>query len=267
MGIDYIVHYDCAPKRALTLAGLMGRLKGRDRAEAVIQLYRDQGDPRPPSQMGFEMVRRLPDGSEQAEIIVVQDLLDAAEELVPWEGHCEGCPANRTGQPFGCVGTINYPISVQAERWLLDQLPDERYPLPYLWLQRAVRDLSHARDSAAPLRAQPGVFLAGEEPLERSLGAVHMTGDLVFEMLFLSGPIQPAYGSILLQFFGGISRELNADVIMQMAAPPSAAWVDEHVPFLLAPDLADDVSIATFKGFFHALHIAFRLGVPVLLDV
>ena len=50
MGIDYIVHYDCAPKQALTLEGLMGRLKGRDRAQAIIEHYRDEGDQRPPSE-------------------------------------------------------------------------------------------------------------------------------------------------------------------------------------------------------------------------
>ena len=55
MGIDYIVDLDCAPKRALTVEGLMGRLKGRDRAEKIIQLYRDQGDMRPPQQMAFEI--------------------------------------------------------------------------------------------------------------------------------------------------------------------------------------------------------------------
>lgn len=65
MGIDHEIHYDCEPKRALTLAGLAGRLKGRDRAGRVLQLYREQGDHRPPSQIGFEMVRRTPDGTEE----------------------------------------------------------------------------------------------------------------------------------------------------------------------------------------------------------
>ncbi len=65
MGIDYLIQYDCEPKRALTIEGLMGRLKGRDRAARIIQLYRENGDTRPPSKMGFEMARRLPDGTEE----------------------------------------------------------------------------------------------------------------------------------------------------------------------------------------------------------
>ncbi|MBN2304311.1 MAG: hypothetical protein JXQ72_07545 [Anaerolineae bacterium] len=267
MGADFVIHYGCAPKQALTLAGLVGRLKGRDRAAAIIQLYRDEGDERAPANMGFEMVRRLPDGSEEKEVIVVQDLLDAADELTTWESHCTGCPANRAGSPFGCMGTINYPISVFAERWLLDQLPDSDAPLPYIWLQRAVSDMQHARESAAPLRTPPGVFFESPDALGRDLGALRVTGDTVFEMLFLSGPIQPAYGSMLLQFFGGISRDLDADVIMQLAAPPSGEWIDAHAPFLLRPDAADNETIRTLKEFFKALYMAFRLQVPVLLDV
>ncbi len=266
MGIDYIIDYDCAPKRALSVAGLMGRLKGRDRAQAVIQLYRDEGDMRPPSQMGFEMVRRTPDGTEETEIVVVQDMLDAAEELVPWEPYCEGCPANAAQAPFGCIGAINYPISTAAERWLLDRLANSDHPLPYMLLQRAIRDMGYKGEAAHPLRMQSGVFLESPEPLERDLEALRINGDQVFEMLFLSGPIQPAHGTLLLQFFGAISQDLDADVMMRLADPPSDAWVAEQVPFLLAHEGGDE-TIRALIAFFLALYTAFRLRVPVLLDV
>lgn len=268
MGIDYIIHYDCAPKQALTIEGLMGRLKSRDRAQTIIQLYRDQGDDRPPSGMGFEMVRRQPDGTEQTEIVIVQDLLNLAAELTPWESHCAGCPASRTGLPFGCVGSINYPLSARAERWLLDQLPDNNHPLPYMLFQKAVRELGYTGASVAPLRAQPGVFFEAPEAPERTLSSgLPVNGNQVFEILFLSGAIQPAHGSLLLQFFGGISRDLDAGEMMQLAMPSSQTWIDEHVPFLHAPAAADDVSVSTLKEFFRALHIAYRLQVSVLLDV
>jgi hypothetical protein len=267
MGIDYAIQYDCDPKRALTLEGLMVRLKGRDRADAVIQLYRDQGDKRSPANMGFEMVRRLPDGSEETQTIVVQDLLDLAAELTPWEPYCIDCPANRAGGPFGCVGAINYPLSEQAERWLLDQLPDNNHPLPFMLLQGAIREMGYRGESVAPLRAQEGVFLEAPQPLERDLEAVRVTGDQVFELLFMSGPIHPAHGSMLLQFFGGISPDLDADTIMQLAAPPSQDWIDEHIPFLHVIQRSDDVTILALKQFLYAVYVAYRLAVPVLLDV
>ncbi len=268
MGIDYIIHYDCEPKQALTVEGLMVRLKSRERAQAIIELYRAQGDQRPPTEMGFEMVRHTSDGGDETHVIVVQDLLNLAVELDPWEPYCADCPANRSGQPFGCVGSINYPISARAERWLLDQLPDNNHPLPFMLFQKAVREMGYLGDSVVPLRAQSSVFLEAPDALERSLSdALTVNGNQVFEILFLSGPIQPAHGSLLLQFFGGISPDLNADEMMQLAAPPSAEWVREAIPFLHRPSTGDDPSIRALKAFFHALYIAFQLQVPVLLDV
>jgi hypothetical protein len=267
MGIDYLIDYDCEPKRTLSIEGLMGRLKGRDRAQAIIQLYREGGDQRSPSKMGFEMVRRLPDGTEETEVIIVQDLLNAAAELTPWEHFCTGCPANRAGTPFGCLGTINYPVSLQAEQWLLAQLPDHETPLVFMLLQRAILDMGYTGEAAAPLRTELGTIFESAEAPERDINGYHLSGDQVFEMLFLSGPIGSAHSTLLLQFFGGISRNLEADVMMRLAVPPSAAWIDEHIPFSMKHSSGDDVIIGGLKEFFHALYLAYRLGVPVLLDV
>src|SRR5690606_23769631 len=110
MAIDYVIDLDCIPKQTLGTMGILERLKGRDRAHAIIQLYRQNGDNRPPSEMGFEMVRTAADGNEETQVIIVQHLLDSADELIPLEHHCDGCPANRTGDPFGCMGQISYPI-------------------------------------------------------------------------------------------------------------------------------------------------------------
>ncbi len=267
MGIDYIIHYECAPKEALTLAGLMGRLKGRDRARAIIDLYREEGDQRAPAEMGFEMVRRLPDGSEEVEIVVVQDLLDAAAELTPWESHCTGCPANVMGTPFGCIGTINYPISAHAERWLLDQLPENEHPLLFTLIQAMIREMTIDGASAAQLRTSDGIIFESEHVPTRRIGHVEINGNQVFEMLFLTGPIHPAHGALMLQFFGGISQDLDADQMVQLSNPPSAAWIDAHIPYLHEPDTGDDGTILTLKEFFRAVHRAYKLGVSVLLDV
>jgi hypothetical protein len=267
MGIDYMIDFDCEPKRALTVEGLMGRLKSRDRAKAVIQLYRDNGDDRPPSKMGFEMVRRRADGTEEVEIVVVQSLLDSAEELTPWEPYCTDCPANRSGQSFGCTSVINYPLSAAGERWLLDQLPDNEHPLPSFLLKRALQDFNYTGAVAASLRSQAGVFFESEERFERDIDGVLINSDHVFEMLFLSGPILPAHGSMLLQFFGGISPDLEADEIMQLGVPPSQEWLDAHTPFLHRFNVVDDTTIFALKMFLHAVYVGWRVGANVLLDV
>jgi hypothetical protein len=267
VGIDHVIHYDCEAKQTLTVENLIDRIKGRDRARIIIRLYHDEGDHRLPSQMGFQMVRRLPDGTEETEIIRVQDLLDAAEELARWEPACTGCPANRAGSPFGCISAINYPISAQAERWLLDQMPDQNHLLSFVLLQKTLCEMGYTGESAAPLRQREGMFWESVEPLARDMGSFQVSGDQVFELLFLSGPIYPAHGSLLLLFFGGISQDLDADTLMQLASPPSRDWIQTTAPLLLAPHAADDESIHTLKDFFAALHTAYRLGVPLLLDV
>ena len=83
MALDYVIDQDCAPKQALTTAGILERLKARERASTIIRLYRRSGDQRSPREMGFEMLRTAADGSEETQIVVVQHLLDSAAELDP----------------------------------------------------------------------------------------------------------------------------------------------------------------------------------------
>ncbi len=141
MAIDYVIDYGCVPKETLGTDGILDRLKARDRAATVIQLFRENGDQRPPSEMGFEMTRTTLEGVEETQVVVVQDMLDRAAELDPLADYCAGCPANVRGVPFGCVGFIQYPISARAERWLLDRLPGIDEPLVWLLLrQRRARN-------------------------------------------------------------------------------------------------------------------------------
>ncbi|MEL7675006.1 MAG: hypothetical protein AAGU78_14810, partial [Chloroflexota bacterium] len=133
--------------------------------------------------------------------------------------------------------------------------------------QKAIYDQGYRGVAAARLRAQDGVFLESAEAPQRSVDGFAVTGDQVFEMLFLSGHIRPAHGALLLQFFDAIYSDLEADVMMQLADPPSVEWLDQTVPFLHRAEPRDDDTIAELKAFFYALYTAYRLGVPLLLDV
>ena len=159
MAIDYVIDYTCVPKQTLTTEGIVERLKARERAGAVIKLFRENGDQRPPSEMGFEFTRTTVEGEEETRVIVVQVMLDLAAQLDPLEQHCAGCPANVSGRPFGCVGAIQYPITAAAERWLLDQLPDIEEPLTWLLLRQGVQDLGYDGEAVRPLRATARVLL------------------------------------------------------------------------------------------------------------
>lgn len=108
MAIDFIIGYDCAPKRALTDAGIQQRLKANERAQLIIRMYREAGDERPPSQMGFEMTHRTPAG-ETTELVVVQNLLDMAQPLTEYAHHCQGCRPTATAGPMAAWASSSIP--------------------------------------------------------------------------------------------------------------------------------------------------------------
>jgi hypothetical protein len=266
MAIDHVIDLDCVPKRALTTPGILARIKARNRAEAVIQLYRDHNDHRPPSEMGFELVRRTPDGHEETQTVVIQDLLDDAAELDPLAQHCAGCPANRTADSFGCFGFIGYPISRAAELWLLKQLPGPEEPLIFLLLRQTATDYVFRNENVAQMRATPGIIFESGERFARRFEDVQITTDQVFEMLFLNNTIEPAHAALLLLFFGAIPRDMDAETLMKLTQADRSAEVGRDTPFLLQPDPADDESITALKAFFKALYLAYRLNVSLSLD-
>ena len=263
MAIDTIIDFDCIPKQNLTTEGILERLKGLERARAIIKLFRENGDDRPPSQMGFELTRSTPEGEEETRLIVVQDLIDEAAELDPMAHHCQGCPANRSGQPFGCMSFIQYPISGDAERWLIDRLPVPDEPLLWLLLKTGVEEFHYDGSSIRALRGDQTYF---EKPsgLTRRYGEFDFSTDQVFEMLLSVGPIIPNHAGILLLIFHIIPRNLEADAIMSISpAPPDAL---ERYPIRIQPEADDDSSIAGLKEFFAALYTAWTLNVRLIVD-
>lgn len=265
MAIDTIIGYDCIPKQTLTSGGILERIKGKERAETIIALFRRNGDDRSPREMGFEMVRTAADGSEEIQVIVVQHLLDAADELRPLEHYCAGCPANAAKRPFGCMTQIHYPISGEAEAWLLNQLPGPEEPLVWLLLRQGIQEFNYDGSTVRPLRAAGTTHFAEQRTLTRNLTEFDINADQVFEMTFLLGDIQPNHAGVLLLFFNAIERGIEADQIINIGK----LSMEERAKFsfLLKIDAADDPTTAEMKQFLYALYIAWRLNVLMMLDV
>lgn len=266
MAIDYAIDLPCPPKTTLGTGGIIERLKDRDRANVIIRDFRQAGDARPPSEMGFELTRSTLDGGE-TELLVVQDVLDRAAELQPLAAQCTGCPANVFNRPFGCIGQVNYPISDAAEAWLLDQLPGIETPLVWLLLREGIQKLGYDGETTKPLRPNPQYF--EESRLRgRDLAEFVFSTDQVFEMLFLLGHIQPAQAAVLLLFFHAVPRDVEADMIVRILSQSlTGDEIAALFPFILDVSLQDERTIAELKQCFRALHAAWRLGRPLLLDV
>ncbi len=266
MAIDYAVEYPCIPREQFGTEGIIDRLKAGERAASVIRLFREAGDERPPSEMGFEMVRSQPDGSEEMRVVIVQELLDLAAELEPVASYCVGCPANVSGGSFGCSGQIAYPISSQAEAWLLNQLPGIEQPIIWLLLREGVNANGYTGDAARSLRVNPAYF-EERRVRGRDMGEFTMSADQIFEMLFMVGSITPAHAGILLLLFGAIPRDAEAPAVVAiMNGTLTSEQIASEFPYILQDELDDDVTIRDLKQFFLSLHTAWRLNQRLYLD-
>lgn len=272
MAIDYIIEFDCAPKRALTAEGICERLKERARADEVIQWFRAAGDMREPAQMGFEFTHSTPSDAGDKQLIVVQDLIDHAAILDDYASHCQLCPANRSGQPFGCIGFIQYPITARAETWLLERLPVPDEPLIWLLLRQGIQKLGYDGASVKALReadgapdARKGAYFELPIAPERRLGQLRISGDQALEMIFGVGErIIPNHAGILLLFIGAINRDLEAHEIQDISS--FAETIRDQFAFELNADAGADECIRDLVAFFHALYIAWTLNVPIYVD-
>lgn len=265
MAIDTIIGYNCVPKQTLTPEGILERIKGKERAETIIALFRRNGDNRPPTEMGFEMVRTAADGSEEMQVVVVQHLLDSADELKPLEHFCTGCPANAANRPFGCMSQIRYPISGEAEAWLLSQLPGPEEPLVWLLLRQGIQEFNYDGSTVRPLRAAGTTHFAEQRALARNLTEFDINTDQVFEMTFLLGDIYPNHAGVLLLFFNAIERGIEADQIINIGRLPPQERAKFSFLHKISPN--DDPTTAEIKQFLYALYLAWRLNVPMMLDV
>ncbi len=272
MAIDYIIEYDCLPKDRLGRDGILERIKEKQRAKSVIQWFRAAGDQRHPSQMGFEYSLNAPDEPESKQLIVVQDLLDHAADLDEHAHHCAACPANRSGSAYGCMGFIQYPISAEAEAWLLDRLPVPDEPLVWLLLKQGIQRLGYDGSSVRTLRERDSqmayderkYFLAEQAP-RRRLGELRVNGDQALEMIFGVGDrIIPNHAGILLLFFAAIDRDLEAMEIQQISSFDRV--IRERFKFEMDADAGGSEGIREFIAFFHALYLAWQLDLPLYVD-
>lgn len=267
MAIDYVIDHLCAPKDAFTTGGILARLKGRDQADRIIQLYKDSGEGhRPYDQMGFEMARSTPDGKQETQIIRVSEILEATQQLDPFAHHCTDCVANLQKKPFGCFGRINYPLSDNGERWLLMQLPQPHEAL-LVWtmLGENLRDLNIQSQQVQDIR-ESGSYMESLRNPRRKLGEIAVSGNNLFYLLFMQGHITPSRAAVLLLFFNVISRNIDANDIYKLTPAPKD--VTERYPFLLKPEPdIDDETVTELKTFFRALYTAWTLGIDLQLDV
>lgn len=158
MGADFVLGQGCSVKERLGTEGLVGLVKSRCRAETILQLARKDGNTKPTSEIFITLAVMTPGGTQEKKSVSVQALLDESAPLDQLAPHCKTCPANLKGPSFGCYGTINYPIRLRTEQWLMSLLPDDLESTAGFVLQRAVKDLGYDGSPIQKLRSQKTFF-------------------------------------------------------------------------------------------------------------
>lgn len=269
MGIDYIVDTPCIPRNKLALSEISQRLKEREQAKKVIQWYRDNNDNRPISDIGFEVTRRAADGTEITDTVIAQDAIDRSAILDELARDYHECDTLEFASFYECFGSITYPIENNTEIWLLEQLPGVDSPILFLMLMRGVQEFGYTGHEARKLRDNVGVFFQNPDTLARRYAEMDVTTDVLFEMTFQLGPIQPAHGAMLLLFYNAIPRiGFDPDTFMQLTRGemPTERLLEDF-PFRHEISIDDSQSLRDMKQFLRALYHGLLLGVPVQLDI
>jgi hypothetical protein len=247
MGIDYVVDLDCQPKKTLSTNKIIALVKGQNQAAVIIEAARSRGDQRPIEQLSFTRMVMRPEGPTEQEVSVGA-LLKQSEELREHEHSCQGCKANLPNQPFGCYGSVSYPLSIRAEEWLMSLLPKELKSAAGHLLYRAVKDFKYDGGMFLDMRPQ-AIFFESRTPLKRKWGSFlsswTLTSDQLLQMLFGLGNLQPSHCKTMSVILGMIPTEPSSE-------PP---------PPLESGDKAEQLAHAI-----NAVALAGELGVNLLVD-
>jgi hypothetical protein len=224
MGIDYVVDLDCAPKRALSVEKMIALIKSENQVAAIIEMSRRRGDQRPPEQLTFKRMVIRPQGPFE-ETVNVGTLVNQFQELRTHEHHCEGCKANLPHKPFGCYGSVSYPISAKSEEWLMSILPNDLNTAAGHLLRSAVTDLKY--DGGMFLAMRPkDMFFESRTPIKRKWGSMFsrwtLTSNQLFHMLFGLGNLQPSHCKMMSIILGLIQTVEASRPLRQLAAAESA---------------------------------------------
>lgn len=236
MGIDYVIALDCAAKQTLGIEEIVSMVKARSRAEMVLAMARQNGNPAPPSEVTFTVAINRNGKIEEAQVSV-QQLLDQAAPLDQHNTACASCPANRDREAgYGCYDSINYPIEADTEQWLLSRLPDslaEPSMAGYLF-QSAMRDFPWTGEQAAGMRQQGETFFRLRSAPKRTWKSGEtFTGDQVFHMMFHVGHLGAEHARMLCIFFGTAAL-VDGDEVRAGGVNPQSKNAEQMIDFVNA---------------------------------
>jgi hypothetical protein len=198
--------------------------------------------------------------------------LALAERSVDAASHLSGCPScGALGEPFGCVGLVATPLAAAAERWLVDQLPEDIEGLRGFLLRRAIGDFGY--DGAEGRRLREAGELEAPGPFTRHFGPFFrrftVSSEQLVEELFGAGDVDPSHALAILVQLGAIA--VDGGVLEALDEGPKLAELIERPAeraqrsaCTLAPREVP-AAAAGLVRYLRALHAGFVVDAPVLL--
>ncbi|MFC9895010.1 hypothetical protein ACFVMC_15095 [Nocardia sp. NPDC127579] len=222
MALDYVVDLPCRPKQALGTEKILELLILRGAAMFTLDQHRHNAR-RPWRRMTFRNMVTRPTGTVKVESSVTKALEQAAQ-LDAFVDDCLACPANNDRQSgFGCYGRVNYPLDLATEEMLLSMLPDD------LTAGGAGTEFKAGWDyfdwdgsQAAEARAASRTFFESPvAPVRQWPTGEILTGDQVFEMLFIGHGFEGSLAKLLAISFRLIILDEEAGPLLDLAIPES----------------------------------------------
>jgi len=217
MAVDYVLKFPCEVRKNVPEAKLVALVGYMSLAEFAIGEIR-KSDPSAPmetilTKYQVQVAQARPDGTTTQVPMAIGQLVAQAQQLAPFRGYCQQCPANIADRPFGCIAKINYPIKREAEEWLLSRLPAEVKDPNFALLFRFLSDLKI--DGTAVDAMRPRLFEL-KAPVVRHWGNQYqVTSSQIIHMLAFGGEIGPKQAALY-------TKLLGLETVLSDPHPPSA---------------------------------------------
>jgi hypothetical protein len=255
MAIDYFGIFPCKVRESLPDGELLAKIKSRNQANAALDVMRNNlqvSGSGSESEWTVKTVALTSDGPKER-VVRIHDLLREAAPLDALGVHCSGCAANVRNTAFGCGGAIRYPISVQAEHWLLSRLPSDLSSPQGSLLTRAIADFRYDGAVIDAGRRRKELYEA-DEPVERQWGGflrkkTRINSSQILHMSFAVGNLQAVHAKLVAYFVGFLND----------------AFAVANTP-LNFPQPDDDAATIEFKQFFRVAALAGVQNLPVFID-
>ena len=265
MAIDYIVNHACKVKKDLGDKGIIHLVKSKNRAEALLKRFLDQGMRR---EEAMQAQFGIQTGDSDIEMVTVGSLFKQAELLDDHRESCVDCRASN-GEAFGCYQSINYPISEAAEEWLAKMAAKAiSAGMPNSILIQFILDQNIKGENFRKMRGNEGhPYLEAEFPIEievDTVGELPLVVDTcqILEMFFAMGEMADVHQQFLLFFSGGLTIQDQAPdfskigIEYQVAALKTLNGPPRYWVYRMPDQLTDDRSIRQIKAYLRAVFAA-----------